>query len=61
VGDKVKMFEAIHAEFVRVTGRQGLCINVDGMLGALMSEMGFRPLQMAAVALLAVLPESWRT
>lgn len=56
VGDKVKMFEAIHAEFVRVTGRQGLCINVDGMLGALMSEMGFRPMQMAAVALLAVLP-----
>jgi citrate synthase len=56
VGDKVKMFEAIHAEFVRVTGRQGLCINVDGMLGALMSEMGFRPMQMAAIALLAVLP-----
>jgi len=56
VGDKVKMFEAIHAQFIRVTGRHGLCINVDGMLGALMSEMGFRPLQMAAVALLAVLP-----
>jgi citrate synthase len=56
VGDKVTMFEAIHAEFLRVTGRQGLCINVDGMLGALMSEMGFRPMQMAAVALLAVLP-----
>ena len=26
------------------------------MLGAIMSEMGFRPMQMAAVALLAVLP-----
>jgi citrate synthase len=56
LGDKIRMFEAIHAEFLRVTGRQGICINVDGMLGAIMSEMGFRPLQMAAVALLAVLP-----
>jgi len=56
LGEKVAMFEAIHAEFVRVTGRQGLCINVDGMLGAIMSEMGFRPMQMAAVALLAVVP-----
>ncbi len=56
LGDKIKMFEAIHAEFLRSTGRQGICINVDGMLGAIMSEMGFRPLQMAAVALIAVVP-----
>jgi citrate synthase len=56
LGDKIRMFEAIHAEFLRATGRQGICINVDGMLGAIMSEMGFRPMQMAAVALLAVLP-----
>lgn len=56
LGDKIKMFEAIHAEFLRSTGKQGICINVDGMLGAIMSEMGFRPMQMAAVALLAVLP-----
>ena len=56
VGDKIKMFEAIHAEFLRSTGKQGICINVDGMLGAIMSEMGFRPMQMAAIALLAVMP-----
>ncbi|OGA39268.1 MAG: hypothetical protein A3G24_21920 [Betaproteobacteria bacterium RIFCSPLOWO2_12_FULL_62_13] len=56
LGDKIKMFEAIHAEFLRSTGKQGICINVDGMLGAIMSEIGFRPMQMAAVALLAVLP-----
>jgi citrate synthase len=56
LGDKIKMFEAIHDEFLRSTGKQGICINVDGMLGAIMSEMGFRPMQMAAVALLAVLP-----
>jgi len=56
LGDKIRMFEAIHAEFCRSTGKQGICINVDGMLGAIMSEMGFRPMQMAAVALLAVLP-----
>jgi citrate synthase len=56
VGEKIKLFEAIHAEFRRVTGQQGICINVDGMLGCIMSEMGFRPMQMASIALLAVLP-----
>lgn len=55
LGDKIRMFEAIHAEFCKSTGKS-ICINVDGMLGAIMSEMGFRPMQMAAVALLAVLP-----
>jgi hypothetical protein len=43
LGDKIKMFEAIHTEFCTSTGRKGICINVDGMLGAIMSEMGFRP------------------
>ncbi|HTD90937.1 MAG TPA: citrate/2-methylcitrate synthase, partial [Burkholderiales bacterium] len=56
LGDKINMFEAIHAEFLRSTGKQGICINVDGMLGAIMSEMGFQPMQMAAVALIAVVP-----
>jgi citrate synthase len=56
VGDRVRMFEAIHAEFQRATGKAGICINIDGMLGAVMSEMGFRPMQMASVALLSVLP-----
>lgn len=56
LGDKIKMFEAIHAEFLRSTGKSGICINVDGMLGAIMSEMNFRPMQMAAVALIAVVP-----
>jgi citrate synthase len=56
LGDKITMFEAIHAEFLRSTGKQGICINVDGMLGAIMSQMGFRPMQMAAVALIAVVP-----
>ena len=41
-----------------MTGVQtcALPIYVDGMLGAIMSEMGFRPMQMAAVALIAVVP-----
>jgi citrate synthase len=56
IGDKVMLFEAIHAEFLRVTGGRTICINVDGMLGCIMSEMGFRPRQMASIALLAVLP-----
>jgi citrate synthase len=55
-GDRIRMFEAIHAEFQVATGKSGICINIDGMLGAVMSEMGFRPMQMASVALLSVLP-----
>ena len=56
IGEKTRLYQAIHAEFVRVTGKKGLCINVDGALACIMTEMGFRPLQMVAVAVLAVLP-----
>src|SRR5688572_16293223 len=56
IGERTRLYQAIHAEFVRVTGKKGLCINVDGALACIMTEMGFRPLQMVAVAVLAVLP-----
>jgi citrate synthase len=56
IGQRLAMYETIHAEFLRTTGRAGLCINVDGMLSCIMSEMGFSPKQMVAIAALAVLP-----
>jgi citrate synthase len=56
VGEKTKLYQAIHAEFVRVTGKSNICINVDGALACIMTEMGFRPLQMVAIAVLAVMP-----
>jgi citrate synthase len=56
VGEKTRLYQAIHREFVHVTGKRGLSINVDGALACIMTEMGFRPLQMVAIAALAVLP-----
>jgi citrate synthase len=56
VGERTRLYQAIHREFVRVTGKRQICINVDGALACIMTEMGFRPLQMVSIALLAVLP-----
>lgn len=55
IGERTRLYQAINAEFNRVTGKR-ICINVDGALACIMLEMGFRPLQMVAVAALAVLP-----
>lgn len=55
IGERTQLYQAINAEFNRVTGKQ-ICINVDGALACIMMEMGFRPLQMVAIASLAVLP-----
>ena len=56
VGEKTRLYQAIHTEFVKVTGKKEICINVDGALACIMVEMGFKPLQMVSVAALAVLP-----
>lgn len=56
IGERTRLYQAIHREFVAVTGKTGLCINVDGALACIMTEMGFRPLQMVCVAVLAVMP-----
>lgn len=55
VGERTILYRAINAEFNRVTGKQ-ICINVDGALACIMTEMGLRPLQMVALTALAVLP-----
>jgi citrate synthase len=56
IGDRTRLYQAVHAEFVRSTGKSGICINVDGALACIMLEMGLKPLQMVAIASLAVLP-----
>lgn len=56
LGERMRLYEEIHAEFLRSTGKAGICINVDGMLACIMTEMGFAPLEMAALAALAVMP-----
>jgi citrate synthase len=56
LGEKTKLYEAIHKEFLNQTRKKGIPINVDGMMAAIMNELGFDPLEMVAVAALAVLP-----
>jgi citrate synthase len=55
-GEKGRLYEAIHAEFLRVTGKHTIPINVDGMMACIMNEMGFKPMEMTAIACLSVLP-----
>ncbi len=55
IGERTRLYQAINAEFNSATGRN-ICINIDGALACIMMEMGFKPLQMVAVAALAVLP-----
>jgi len=56
VGEKVAMYEAVHKEFVRVTGKTNIPINVDGMMACIMLEMGFEPIEMTGISALSVLP-----
>lgn len=54
-GTRCRLLEALNAEFAAVSGRP-LVINVDGMLGAILGDMGFSPHEMAAIAALSMLP-----
>ena len=55
LGDYVKLMEAIHDEFVRVRGKE-IPINTDGMMAAVMAELGFDPLEMEALGVVSYLP-----
>jgi citrate synthase len=55
VGERTRLYQAINAEFRKSTGRE-ICINVDGALACIGMEMGFKPVHIAAIATLAVLP-----
>lgn len=54
-GEKCQVYEAIHDAFVKITGKR-LPINIDGMMAAVMTELGFDPLEMAGIGALSVLP-----
>ena len=54
--DKGRLYEEIHAEFQRTTGKHHIPINVDGMMACVMNAMGFQPMEMSAIACLSVLP-----
>lgn len=54
--ERGQLYEAIHREFQRVTGKHHIPINVDGMMACIMNAMGFLPMQMTAIACLSVLP-----
>lgn len=56
VGENTLIYEAIHAEFLRQTGKTDVPINVDGMMACLMMEIGIDPLVMTGVAMLSVMP-----
>lgn len=53
-GEKSELYEAIHAEFVKVSGK-AIPINVDGMMACVMNEMGFDPLEMAGIAVVSAM------
>lgn len=55
-GPATRMYRAIHAEFVRATGKDNIPINIDGCLACLGSDLGLSAQQTVAIALLAVLP-----
>jgi citrate synthase len=54
-GEKAGLYEAIHEEFVRRTGRN-LPINIDGIIACVLTELDFDPIEMAGIALTAILP-----
>lgn len=55
-GDATALYRAIHAEFVRESGRSDIPINIDGCLACLGMDLGLSAQQTVAIALLAVLP-----
>jgi citrate synthase len=55
-GDASSLYRAIHAEFVRASGKEEIPINIDGCLACLGMDIGLSASQTVAIALLAVLP-----
>jgi len=53
--DRCRLMEALQREYATATSRQ-LVINVDGMLGAVLGDMGFSAPEMAAIAAISMLP-----
>lgn len=54
-GPAVRTVRAVHAAFKRESGKE-VALNVDGMMSAIMLEMGLSPRQMIAINLLSYMP-----
>jgi citrate synthase len=54
-GDGGTLFDAVHAAFVERKGGF-LPMNIDGVLGCVLHDLGFTPLQMPGIAAVAILP-----
>jgi citrate synthase len=54
-GDKSDMYELVARTFNQSIGRQ-LPINIDGMMGCVLTELGFAPKEMAGIAALSFMP-----
>jgi citrate synthase len=55
VGRKLAFYEAAHTYFLKQVGR-ALPINVDGVIGAALAELGYAPLEAFALAPFTLLP-----
>jgi len=54
-GEKGEMYEALHNVFNKFHGKS-LPINIDGMMGCVLSELGFKPNEMAGIAAISFMP-----
>jgi citrate synthase len=54
-GDACELMDAVHDVVAARTGKR-LPINIDGMLGAVLTELGFTTLEMPGIAAIAVMP-----
>ncbi len=55
LGKKTRLYETVHEVFVGMSGKK-LPINTDGMMAALLLDLGFTPLEIEAVAIISFLP-----
>ena len=54
-GPKAQLYEVIHDEYVRASGKN-LPVNIDGMMACVLNEMDFDPLEMAGIAVISSMP-----
>jgi citryl-CoA lyase len=56
IGEKVKLYECIHSRYLNKIEKHNLVINVDGMMGAIMSEMDFDDDMIDIIGIFSYLP-----
>ena len=56
VGQKTKLYEAVHAKYAEHPKRDNLCINIDGRFACTLLELGFEPPEISIIAMLSLAP-----